>query len=121
MALEDFAAEMDRCSQCSYCKWIPFDQMKSWRFSQGCPSIAYNNFVSYSARGKYNLTRALLENTISYNEKEKDIAFQCNTCGSCDVTCKVCRYNLEPLEMIRELRAKLVSDGQTLVQHQAII
>jgi hypothetical protein len=34
MALEDFAAEMDRCSQCSYCKWIPFDHVKSWRFAK---------------------------------------------------------------------------------------
>ena len=121
MALQDYLAEAERCSQCSYCKWIPFDQMKSWRFSRGCPSIAYNNFVSYSARGRYNLTRALVDKAITYNEKVKDIAFQCNTCGSCDVTCKVCRYNLEPLDMIRELRAKLVSDGQTLPQHQAII
>ena len=39
MALEDFAAEMERCSQCSYCKWIPFDQIKSWRFAKNCPSI----------------------------------------------------------------------------------
>jgi hypothetical protein len=51
MALEDFAAEMDRCSQCSYCKWIPFDQMKSWRFAKNCPSISYHNFNSNSRFG----------------------------------------------------------------------
>jgi hypothetical protein len=28
MALEDYIAEAERCSQCSYCKWIPMDQMK---------------------------------------------------------------------------------------------
>jgi len=27
MPPEDFAGEADRCSQCSYCKWIPFDGM----------------------------------------------------------------------------------------------
>ena len=121
MALEDYLAEAERCSQDSYCKWIPFDQMKSWRFSKGCPSIAYNNFNSYSARGRYAVTLALLNGRITYNEKLKDIAFQCQTCGTCDVTCKICRYNLEPLDMIRELRAKLVSDGQTLPQHKALI
>jgi hypothetical protein len=46
MPLEDFAAEMDRCSQCSYCKWIPFDQMKSWRYAKNCPSVSYYNFNS---------------------------------------------------------------------------
>ena len=61
MALEDFAAEMDRCSQCSYCKWIPFDHIKSWRYAKNCPSVSYNNFNSYSARGRYAVARSLLK------------------------------------------------------------
>ncbi len=69
MALEDYRAEAERCSQCSYCKWIPFDQMKSVRFSRGCPSIAYHNFNSYSARGRYSVSLALLEGRIDYNDK----------------------------------------------------
>lgn len=121
MALKDYLVEAERCSQCSYCKWIPFDHMKSWRFSQGCPSIAYNNFVSYSARGRYNLTRALLNEAVADSDIVKDIAFQCTTCGNCDVTCKICRYNLEPLNMIREMRAQLVADGQTLPRHREMI
>ncbi len=121
MALEDFIAEAERCSQCSYCKWIPFDQMKSVRFSRGCPSIAYNNFQSYSARGRYSMSLALLEGRIDYSERVKDIGYQCCVCGSCDVTCKVCRYNLEPLDMIRELRARLVTDHQVIPQHEALI
>jgi Fe-S oxidoreductase len=121
MALKDFMAEAERCSQCSYCKWIPFDHMKSVRFSKGCPSITYNNFNSYSARGRYAVSLALINGSIKYNEKVLDIAYQCSTCGSCDVSCKVCRYNLEPLDMIRELRAKLVEDGQLLPQHKPVI
>ncbi len=121
MALQDYLAEAERCSQCSYCKWIPFDQMKGVRFSRGCPSIAYNNFVSYSARGRYNVTRALLSGGIPYNERLKDVAYQCLTCGNCDVTCKICRYNLEPLDMVRELKAHLVNQGQTLPQLQRLV
>lgn len=121
MALEDFAAEMDRCSQCSYCKWIPFDQMKSWRFAKNCPSIAYHNFNSYSARGRYAVARSLIRGQSGYSETVQRIAFTCLTCGSCDVSCKVCRYNLEPLEMVRELKFRLVEDGQGLDAHKAII
>jgi Fe-S oxidoreductase len=121
MPLEDFAAEMDRCSQCSYCKWIPFDQMKSWRFAQNCPSITYYNFNSYSARGRYAVARSLLKGQSGYSDTVRDIAFTCMACGSCDVSCKVCRYNLEPLEMVRELKFRLVEDGQGLDAHQAII
>ncbi len=121
MALEDFMAEAERCSQCSYCKWVPFDRMQSWRFSKGCPSIGYNNFQSYSARGRYAVALALINKTIGCDDRVKDIVFQCQTCGNCDVTCKICRYNLEPLQMIRELRVTLVRDGHTLPQHDAAV
>jgi Fe-S oxidoreductase len=121
MALEDFAAEMDRCSQCSYCKWIPFDQIKSWRFAKNCPSIAYHNFNSYSARGRYAVARSLIKGHSGYSDTVRNIVFTCMTCGSCDVSCKVCRYNLEPLEMVRELKFRLVEDGQGLDEHKAIV
>jgi Fe-S oxidoreductase len=121
MALEDFVAEMDRCSQCSYCKWIPFDQVKSWRFAKNCPSVSYYNFNSYSARGRYAVARSLLRGQSGVSETVRNIAFTCMTCGSCDVSCKICRYNLEPLEMVRELKFKLVEDGQGLEAHRAAI
>jgi Fe-S oxidoreductase len=121
MPLEDFAAEMDRCSQCSYCKWIPFDQMKSWRYAKNCPSVSYYNFNSYSARGRYAVARSLIRDQSGYSDTVRDIAFTCMTCGSCDVSCKVCRYNLEPLEMVRALKFRLVEDGQGLEAHRAIV
>lgn len=121
MSLEDFAGEMDRCSQCSYCKWIPFDQMKSWRFAKNCPSIAYHNFNSYSARGRYSVGRSLIRGQIGYTDTLRRIIFTCLTCGSCDVSCKICRYNLEPLEMVRELKFRAVEDGQGLDAHKAVI
>jgi Fe-S oxidoreductase len=121
MALEDFAAEMDRCSQCSYCKWIPFDQVKSWRFAKNCPSISYHNFNSYSARGRYAVARSLIRGQSGYSDTVRDIVYTCMTCGACDVSCKVCRYNLDPLEMVRELKFRLVEDGQGLDEHKAII
>ena len=67
------------------------------------------------------VTQALVNKSIKCNEKVLDIANQCCTCGSCDVSCKICRYNLEPLDMIHELRAKLVEDGQLLPQHMLYI
>ena len=121
MALEDYKPDMERCSQCSYCKWIPLDHVKSWRFAKGCPSIAYNNFNSYSARGRFAVALSLINGESDYTDKVRDIVFKCVTCGSCDVADKICRYNLEPLEMMRELRFKLVEDGQALPQHMRCI
>ena len=44
-------------------------------------------------------------------DKVKDSVFMCNMCGSCDVTCKMCRYDMEPLLAMRELRSELVMGG----------
>ena len=121
MSLEERLAESERCGQCSYCKWIPFDQIKSWRFANCCPSITYSNFNSYSARGRYLVTNSLLLGRSTYSDRVLDILYKCVACGSCDVSCKVCRYNMEPLENIRDLRFKLVEDGELLPQHMVYI
>jgi Fe-S oxidoreductase len=121
MALEDYKADQERCSQCSYCKWIPQDKIKSWRFAKGCPSIAYSNFNSYSARGRFAVAHSLLEGKAEYTDRVLDIIYKDLSCGSCDVSDKVCRYNLEPLQNILELKARAVMDGQLLPQHIPII
>lgn len=121
MALDHFLAEADRCSQCSYCKWIPFDHVKSWRFAKNCPSITYHDFNSYSARGRYAITRSLLKGQSEITDTVKRIVFSCMACGACDVSCKVCRYNLEPLDMVRELKFKLVEEGHGPTAHQELI
>jgi Fe-S oxidoreductase len=121
VALEDYKADMERCSQCSFCKWIPLDHVKSWRFANGCPSIAYNNFLSYSARGRFAVALSLINGQSTYTDRVIDIVYKCTTCGSCDVADKICRYNLEPLEMIHELKFRLVDDGQVLPELQAVI
>jgi Fe-S oxidoreductase len=112
---------MLRCTRCSYCKWIPFDQVKSQRFAKGCPSIEYNRFQPYSAGGRLAAALSLLEGRSSYTERFVDITYNCLLCGLCDVACKVCRYNMEPLQAMRELRFKFVDDGQVLPQHMAMI
>jgi Fe-S oxidoreductase len=121
MALQDYRATMQGCTRCSYCKWIPFAHVKSWRFAKGCPSIDYKNFQTYSAGGRLIAALSLLDRRSSYTDKFPEIVYECLLCGNCDVTCKVCRYDMEPLETLRELRFKLVEDGQVLPQHRSII
>ncbi len=121
MALEDYRPDMERCSQCSYCKWIPQDKIKSWRFARGCPSIAYSNFNAYSARGRLAVARSLLMDRSDYTDRVLDVIYKDLSCGLCDVSDKVCRYNLEPLGNVLELKARAVTDGQLLPQHMPFI
>jgi Fe-S oxidoreductase len=121
MALEDYRPDQERCSYCSYCKWIPQDKIQSWRFAKGCPSIAYSNFNAYSARGRFAVARSLLSGWSDYTDKVLDIIYKDLGCGLCDVSDKICRYNLEPLGNILELKTQAVTDGQLLLQHMPII
>lgn len=121
MTIENYRGTMQRCTRCSYCKWVPWDHLKSWRFAKGCPSIGYNNFQSYSAGGRLAASLSVLDARSSYSEGFLDIIYQCQMCGACDVACKICRYDMEPLEAMREMRIKLVEDGQVLPKHKALI
>ena len=121
MALEDFKPMMERCSHCSFCKWIPFDKMKSLRFAENCPSVSYSNFTSYCARGRFQLAMSMLEGRCTYSDTVTEVIHQCTTCGLCDVECKLCRYNLEPLAHNIELKCRAVEDGQILPKQRIMI
>jgi Fe-S oxidoreductase len=121
MALEDYRDDCTDCSRCSYCKWIPLDHIKSARFARACPSIEYCSFQAYSLGGRLSVGLSLLEGRIGYNDELKDIVWKCQMGGACDVSDKICRYNIRGLEVMREMRFKLVEDGETLSQHKSYI
>jgi Fe-S oxidoreductase len=112
MALTDFRADAMRCTRCSYCKWIPFDLVRSARFARGCPSVEANSFHSYSAGGRLITALSLMDGRSQVSDRVTDIAFKCQLCGNCDVACKMCRYDMEPLAALHELRAHLVAMGR---------
>jgi Fe-S oxidoreductase len=116
MAFEDIRADAMRCTRCAYCKWIPFDLIKSWRFAKGCPSVEFGKFHSYSAGGRLVTALSLMDGRSTVTKQVQDSVFKCNMCGTCDVSCKMCRYDMEPLASMRELRFKLVEDGHGLPQ-----
>jgi Fe-S oxidoreductase len=121
MSLEEFKPMMERCSNCLNCRWSPFDQIKSQRFGENCPSICYNNFSTYSARGRFQLALGLINGELDYTDKIVDVIHNCTACGACDITCKICRYNLEPLEHNLELKARAVQDGRILPRQKPVI
>ena len=121
MALEDFRADALRCTRCTYCRWIPFDHVKSARFAKGCPSIEYGKFHSYTAGGRYVTALSLMDGRSQVTDKVRDSVFQCNMCGLCDVSCKICRYDMEPVAAMRELRFTLVKQGHEPPQVKPVI
>ena len=55
---------------------------------------------------------AIVNKEITYTDKMAEITRECCACGSCDVSCKVCRYNLEPLDYNIELKSDAIKAGK---------
>ena len=86
----------------------PSTWCKSHRFAKGCPSVEAGKFHAYSAGGKLITALCLMDGRSEVTDQVVDVAFSCQLCGNCDVTCKLCRYDMEPILALRELRAHLV-------------
>lgn len=110
MTLESFEEMMDSCVRCSKCKFLPQLQIKSKRFSHICPSIQRYNFHAYSGGGRLIMANALHKGRIDFTEEMLDVLYKCTNCMGCEVACKWV-YDLEPNEVIHELRVKAVECG----------
>lgn len=110
MSLSDYEKVMSSCIRCSNCKFIPALQVKSQRFSTICPAIDRYNFHAYSGGGKMIIGQSMLKGRIEYTDELLKVIYRCTACGGCDISCKFF-FELEPLEVISELRAHCVESG----------
>ncbi len=122
MSLKDYHYEMSHCHRCSYCKFVPFQLVKSQRFSCNCPSIALRNFHSYAAGGRVIMGLSIVEGRLKeYTEKMKEVVFECTMCGACQIQCRTYNYNLNPIEVMQELRQHFVEQGEFIPEHMMMI
>jgi Fe-S oxidoreductase len=120
MTWQDYEHDMQRCSRCSYCKWIPWGYMRSSDFMQGCPSVSRYNWHAYSAGGKFNMAYSIMRDRVEVSDAFLDILYKCQMDGSCDISCKV-HQDIEPLQLMQELRIKCVEEGQLVPAHMFVI
>ena len=64
---------------------------------------------------------SLMQGRSEVDDDVIDIAFKCQLCGNCDVACKVCRYDMEPLAALREFRRVLNEQGKVPDAYGSII
>jgi Fe-S oxidoreductase len=108
---EEYAKMVKRCLRCSICKWIPQVRIKNSKHATICPSMDYYNFHAYSGGGKIILANSIETGRVPVSDAVRDIVYKCTACGGCAVSCKHLN-TLEPLEVIQELREKLVACGK---------
>lgn len=122
MSLQDYHYEMSHCHRCSYCKFIPYQTMQSHRFAYGCPSIALRNFHAYSAGGRVIMSHAIVTGRLpEITETMENVVYECSMCGACQTKCRTYNYNLNPMEVMQELRTHFVEQGNIKPEHSMII
>lgn len=121
MELKDYERDMTGCSRCSICKWIPLNQIKSWRFANVCPSISRYNFHAYSGGGRMLMGLSILQGRSELTEVVTDIIYKCTLCGACDVSCKQYRDDIDISETLQAFRIRCVEEGQLIPEHTVMI
>ncbi len=111
MSLEDYRRDMEMCSRCSLCKFIPLEMVTDANYTYACPSIARYNFHTYSGGGRVTMGTALLDGHLEFGPKVAEVAYKCLMCGACDIACKYA-MDMEVLEPLGEIRAACVEAGQ---------
>ena len=75
-----------------------------------CPSFQYFGFESFSASGRIEVARALVEREIDKSTSRLlQIVFSCTGCGGCHEQCRgLTGFKADHVELFEELKAKLV-------------
>ncbi len=121
LTLESFRSDMEGCSRCSSCKWIPLARIRSQRFSQVCPSVWHRQFHAYSGSGKLNVALSILDGRSELDEAAAEIFTTCTMCGGCDVGCKVYRNDIDLTDTFHEARARVVEAGLAPLEHLQLV
>lgn len=121
MALKDYEFEMNYCSRCSHCKWMPLLFIKSQRFANICPAIERYNIHAYSGSGKVIAAHSVYQGRSEITDELLEIIYKCQLGGACNVLCHLTNDILEPLEIVRELRFKAVEEGKFIPEHTVMI
>lgn len=101
MHIEKYREDIYTCnrSRCGFCR-------------EECPVYGEFRFEAYSCRGRMQIARGLMEDIITPSKELLDCINLCTNCGYCRYKCA-----LHNVEIIEALRADLVAEGITDVQH----
>ncbi len=115
--MSELKRDMEGCSRCSLCKWVPMAQIKSWRFAKICPSVDRYHFHAFSGGGRLIASNSILEGRSEQNEAVSELMYKCQLCGACQVSCQAYRDDIDLSDVLLEARAKCVEEAFVLPEH----
>jgi Fe-S oxidoreductase len=112
MPLDEYRSDMETCCRCSACKFVPLEKVTGYTNVNVCPSITRYKFHAYSGGGRLGYGLALLRQRLEYTPKLREVTFNCQMCGACDISCKYA-MDMDVLEPLYEIRGECVRNGLT--------
>jgi len=119
--LEDYYDLMLNCAKCKYCQTVfPLSATFDERYARQCPSGDFWRFESYYASGRLELGRGILEGSLEWNDRAREILYSCSMCGACEENCRTTQ-RLTPYKIIRKMRERYVQEHHPLLPvHQEV-
>ncbi len=110
--LTDYRRWAWNCFRDSQCKQVFPWHTRDADFYHICPSLARYKFDCFSAQGKLDLSRALIEREMEWSDKLLEVIYQDPLCGACDYTCGRIK-EMQPGLVIQAMRAQAIRDGMS--------
>jgi Fe-S oxidoreductase len=98
------------CYRESMCKGMWPWHVRGERFSIVCPSLSRYKFDAYSAQGRLDIARAIIEDELEPQEAMLEPMYHCTLCGGCDYICGRIK-EMNPNKIIQAVRNELVRTG----------
>ena len=110
--LEDYREDVWGCVRCNWCKEVFGWYQRSARFAYLCPSWHKFGFDAYSAQGRMDIARALIEGEMDWRDSEKllEIIYSCTSCGACEMNCLRLQEH-QPSRVVEALKVRAVELG----------
>jgi hypothetical protein len=71
--LEDYRRDVWNCYRDSMCKYVFTWHIKSERFARMCPSLVRYHFDAFSAQGRLDVARAMIEGELEWSDRLLDV------------------------------------------------
>ena len=106
--LQDYRQWAWNCFREGMCKHVFPWHLRSSEFYQICPSISRFKFDVYSAQGRLDIARAMIEGELEESDKLLEAIYACQLCCSCDYICGRVK-EIQPGLVIQAMRAQHVT------------
>ncbi|RZN68482.1 MAG: (Fe-S)-binding protein [Candidatus Methanolliviera hydrocarbonicum] len=115
--LSDYLGEFSHCFHCHLCTVADWHKLDRWL--PICPTFAYYGFESFSAAGRVEIARALVEGEIDdVTPRIAQIIFSCTGCGACFEQCnELTGFKANHTKIFEDLKENLVERGHALPKH----